>query len=117
MPPGWYDFHFGNWNENLVLTNAFHIDNPTVGIQEVEKSTMNIYPNPCTGKATLALNNNSGESPEVFVTNLEEQLVKRFKAKAFESEITLDLSGQAKGIYFVKIASEKGVSVQKLIIR
>ena len=117
MPPGWYDFHFGNWNENLVLTNAFHIDNPTVGIQEVEKSTMNIYPNPCTGKATLALNSNSCEVFEIFVTNLAGQLVKKLKANVLESEITLDLIGQPKGIYFVKTASEKRVSVQKLIIR
>jgi len=117
MPPGWYDFHFGNQYENLVLTNAFHIDNPTVGIQEVEKSTMNIYPNPCTGKATLALNNNSGESPEIFITNLAGQLVKKINAVAYENEITLDLSGQAKGVYFVKIATEKGVEVRKLVLK
>jgi hypothetical protein len=117
MPPGWYDFHFGNWNENLVLTNAFHIDNPTVGIQEVEKSTMNIYPNPCTGKATLTLNEKSVEASEVLIANVAGQIIKRIKPDLFGDEIPLDLTGQPKGVYFVKIASAKGIAVKKMIIR
>ena len=117
MPPGWYDFHFGNQYENLVLTNAFHIDNPTVGIQEEKQSGFNIYPNPCSGKASLAFNSNSCKVIEIFVNNVAGQLVKKIDAVAFENEITLDLSGQAKGIYFVKIATEKGVEVRKLVLK
>jgi hypothetical protein len=117
MPPGWYDFHFGNAYENLVLTNAFHIDNPTVGIQEVEKSTANIYPNPCMGKATLTLNEKSGGASEILIANVAGQVIKRIKPDLFGNEIPLDLTGQPKGVYFVKIASAKGIVVKKMIIR
>ena len=117
MPPGWYDFHFGNWNENLVLTNAFHIDNPTVGIQEVEKSNMNIYPNPCTGKATLKLDKKAGAATDVLIINVSGQVIKRIKPDLLENEIPLDLTGQPKGVYFVNTATKKGVVVKKLVVR
>ncbi|MEA2043094.1 MAG: T9SS type A sorting domain-containing protein, partial [Bacteroidota bacterium] len=76
---------------------------------------INIYPNPTTGIFTIK-NLKASERPlNVEITNINGQIIKQYSIINNQSEI--DLSGQAKGIYFVKIQTDKTTYTNKIIVQ
>jgi Secretion system C-terminal sorting domain len=63
-----------------------------------------IYPNPTSGKITIS-NNQLGEIKSIAIYNF---------LGAFVTD-KLDLSNQSNGIYFIKLTTENGVFIQKII--
>ena len=85
----------------------------TVGVQEPSPNdfTLNIYPNPGNGIFTLET---SEINSELMISNFLGEKVYHTKIK---SEITkFDLSGVAKGIYFIQLISERKNSITKKIL-
>jgi len=72
-----------------------------------------LYPNPSTGNIQITMNNEQIGST-IQIVNINGEIVKQFKIQ--NSEFKIDLSKQAKGIYFVKLISESGVSTQKVVL-
>ena len=71
---------------------------------------LTIYPNPATGKVTI-----KGENIEMIkIINIYGQVVKQIKVKTDETNI--DLSNQAKGIYFVKVVTNYEIITEKIIL-
>ena len=76
---------------------------------EVDDS-VSVYPNPAVNEVTITADNNI-KSIQIYdaqgrtiLTRLQEDL-----------ETKLELSSYSKGIYFIKITTEKGAQVQKLL--
>jgi len=116
-PPGWYELHYINQYENMVLTHAFYIDNPYIGINELTAPDFKIYPNPTTGKFKLE-NMEKGKHPvELIISNVTGISLKRFILNAAESELVFDIADLPKGIYFVKLTTNKKSITQKLILQ
>jgi len=73
-------------------------------------SVINIYPNPTTGIFTIEGNN----IQSVEITNIRGQLV--FQSKRCNNKSTVDISNQSKGIYFIKVVTDKTTTVEELLL-
>lgn len=73
-------------------------------------SSVKVYPNPTSGKVSISAESmlKSAELYDVQGRLLQTNIINNTTS-------VLDISGRATGIYFVKITSEKGVKVEKLI--
>ncbi len=86
-------------------------ENTSVGIIEnYSDFDISIYPNPTNKKINIEGNN----IDFIELINSKGQLIETIKAKS--NKTLIDLSKQSKGIYFVKVVTEKGVGVKKVIL-
>ena len=80
-------------------------------IGEGELSSLNIYPNPSTGVFNI---DGISNTVEVVVTNTHGQVV---YTNFLGQNTLLDLSSQAKGIYFIELRSENSVKIEKIVLK
>lgn len=101
-----------NSNEgDEIYVTSLAVNELNVGITELENSAGDIYPNPATKNIHLNL---PGKS-EVRIFDI---LGKEIISTESDHEIMiLDISGLEKGIYYVRIASERNVSTRSFIKR
>ncbi len=91
----------------------------TVNINNyISEKDVKVYPNPTTGKITVQAEGIVG----IEVMDMQGEKVKRqiylpigMKSNIKSKTYDIDLSQQAKGIYIVKVTTEKGVAVEKII--
>ena len=98
-----YNFPVETLPENTVFQS---LSNPDIPVD----ATIAIYPNPTNGIVTITCTNTI-KSVQLFDIQgrlLETNLVN-------QSQSTLDISTKSKGVYFLKIASDKGIVVEKLV--
>jgi hypothetical protein len=79
-----------------------------LSIDELDVSTFRVFPNPVLNKLTVTLKNNL-EINKVDIFNSFGQLI------LTTSSNVIDVGGLSKGVYFVKITSNKGPFLQKII--
>ena len=81
-------------------------------------SNLLIYPNPTTGVFTInfAKVSNFGKV-EAEITNISGKVL-HYSSDDFKSsdEYRIDLSNQPKGVYFVKIITENGTAIKKIVL-
>ena len=83
----------------------------TEGIATTESSdALKLYPNPTTGTCTIETGQNTGSTVEI-----KDVLGNTVLASGIRGSATIDLSGQAPGIYFVAVRNEKQYRVLKLL--
>jgi uncharacterized repeat protein (TIGR01451 family) len=89
--------------ENTVFQS---LSNPDV---EVDAS-ISVYPNPTRGNVNISCNNNikSVQLYDIQGRLLQTNLIDK-------NETTIDISNQSNGIYFLKIISDKGMGVKKIV--
>lgn len=88
------------------------------GVNELatNSSSINIYPNPSTGKFTIQLSGIDNKSSIIIYNALGEQV---YTGELNSTRPTIDLSGKPAGIYLYRILSKTGESVKngKMIIQ
>jgi len=85
----------------------------TVGISEAtNKLGLSIYPNPNNGIFTL---NVKAKNVLVEIMNTQGQVV--LTKNNVNTNQQIDLSNNAKGIYFVTVTSNEAVTTQKVIVQ
>lgn len=106
------------WSEsnmtNVDAVASFNTNCPvcTASLNQNENEVkLTIYPNPTTGILHIS---SESELERIEIINAEGRVTNKLSSQG--SLYTVDLSNQAKGIYFVKSISEKTVSVQKVIV-
>ena len=98
---------YSGWSEAYRFTaNAGGI-----GIADVENSLVTLFPNPASSVVTVA-----GLEGESIVTVVDLNGREVFKGHATGS-LTLDVTGYAKGAYFVRVTGESTTAIRKLIVR
>ena len=86
-----------------------------VGLNENEKlNNFNIYPNPSNGIFNVSIGNSS-EINTIEITNVIGQTIYS-KIANNSSNNVIDLSNLNKGIYFISLKSDQGISSSKKII-
>jgi PKD repeat protein len=108
----------------VMVTDSFGICSatsaPFVGIEEAGENGIaySVYPNPGNGIVNLIFQ--SGQTEDVFVEISDVMgrkiYEKQYNAFSGRSESVIDLSGQAKGIYFLSLKNKKGVSTRKVVV-
>lgn len=83
--------------------------NETTGIDEQQSCAFNIYPNPVKDKIKIPLS----EASQIEILNFQGQVIACMNEN--EDHASIDLSGFTKGIYFVRVKTDNGVSVLKFI--
>ena len=76
----------------------------------IEIIKANIYPNPTTGIFTIEGKN----IQSVEITNIRGQTIKQLTIHNLQ--FTIDLSNQAKGVYMIKIVTDKGTIIKKVVL-
>ncbi len=117
----------GTYNVCLTVTTQFGTSPQVckdviiggVGIQETTfASTISLFPNPSNGKVQLTFGNNGTPDMTITVYNvLGETIVPAANYKAGTTNVELNLSGVANGLYMVKIQSANGTAVKPLTIQ
>jgi hypothetical protein len=105
---------------NLVVFSNTPVDSGAmVSINEPAFELANyikLYPNPSDGNMTLEFNGNTDfDGAEVSILGLTGNLYDQFY---WEGETrSMNLSGLSRGVYFVKIQTEKGTEMRKIVIQ
>ncbi|MDQ3046937.1 MAG: T9SS type A sorting domain-containing protein [Bacteroidota bacterium] len=91
----------------------------SVGTESINASTqglINIYPNPGNGSLTIDLTKLNSERANVCIFNCMGQLVSTVDQQNGKT-VSLDISGEQKGIYLIEIRSEENIYREKVIIQ
>ena len=99
--------------DSSTWAGPFDFSTTTVGINETTiKLGLSIYPNPTNGIFTL---NIKAKNVIVEIMNTTGQVI--FIKNNVNTNEQIDLSNNAKGVYFVTITSKETVTTQKVIVR
>jgi Fe2+ transport system protein B len=79
---------------------------------------MTVYPNPASGKVNINYTITHAQPVKIEVTNMTGQKVKEINTSAHDSEITeeINVSDLRPGIYTVRLISQEGEMVRKLVV-
>jgi hypothetical protein len=95
---------------NLGISSAME----TLG----EKIFVSAYPNPSKGKFRLQVNQASNARSEISIVDAKGTLVKRMSLSTTKGmSVEVDLTGNAPGVYFVKMTTGKNTSTTQVVIR
>ena len=84
----------------------------TTGIDvNISVNNINIYPNPTNGLFTVK----GKEIHLAVITNMSGQIIKQLSINA--EQFTLDISEQPIGVYIIKIVTNKGIVVKKVMLK
>jgi len=104
-------------NQNATASNF--LTNINCGVtasvsENISKITLSIYPNPSTGN--FILRQNGTNKIEIEIYNIVGELI--YKTQLGNQQTTIDLSKEAKGIYFVKATDTyKNITYKKIILQ
>ena len=90
----------------MYIDNFYAYDS-TLSIDDLEESTITIYPNPSTGIVNIT---GVEQVDEIRVFTISGQLVKKA-----ENTSSIDLSSEMRGLYMIEIKSDGKTIVNRLI--
>jgi hypothetical protein len=89
-----------------------------LGVNEIAGATLAIYPNPATTALNLDITFETEQAGTLQLTDATGKTVySNAFANAAQINNTIDVSGLAKGLYMLKVATAKGVAVHKVVIQ
>jgi negative regulator of sigma E activity len=99
----------GSATDNLLVVVC-------TGVEDVTGASFSIYPNPSSGIVYLDLSAFSNTNISVEVLNAEGRLVSRSDVLVNEPVHTLNLKEFAQGMYVVKVVTETGPIMRRIVI-
>jgi PKD repeat protein len=85
-------------------------------IDDITESNLLVYPNPATNKIIISNNKYLHQTDKVSIYTISGVLVKSFHFQN-EHQMEIDVSNLMQGIYLVKMQTEIGIEVKKLLIQ
>lgn len=107
-------------NGNSLYIDNIRIVDVTTSIEDESISSLSVYPNPTTSNTTLNFNNVKTQNVAISIVNQVGQVVSTVQSKTMtegNQKIILPTAELAKGVYFVRIATEKGNTIERLIVQ
>ncbi|MFO8066033.1 MAG: T9SS type A sorting domain-containing protein [Bacteroidales bacterium] len=101
--------------EDTDVTAVFEFIN---NIVELTGEDISVYPNPARDLINFSWEN-ADKSVSISIVNSTGQVVKRIENTNTQGSLSeqIDISGWQKGLYFIRIASEKGIITKSFIIQ
>lgn len=89
-----------------------------VGINETSQNkSFSIYPNPSRGLSTIDVTNLHSKNAIIIVNNVLGKEIKKVELKNTETNYLLDLSNCQDGVYFIKVKTDAGDKIQRIVLR
>ncbi len=111
-----YTYVDANNCENFA-TETILVD-PCTGVNDLsDLSGINIYPNPTSGLITMEFEDNTGPLEIKVVNTLNKVVYSETTETMTGKNLKIDLSSQAKGIYFIKLKTDKIEETVKVILQ
>ena len=103
----------GLWGKILKNSTGL-MDNVFATTEFNKENFVKMYPNPATNQITISFKEKQSTPFSIEITDF---VGKKIISKSFENQndTTLPIESFSKGIYFVKISTKKGESIQKII--
>ncbi|MCX6249767.1 MAG: T9SS type A sorting domain-containing protein [Bacteroidetes bacterium] len=113
---------YPSWPCNPITVDSIKVTfSPSVGVPQIlpDRFSISIFPNPAQNNCTLTINNLPDGRTDISITDLSGRQVFSdvIKGRQKSVEKTIDLSSQAKGVYFVYVRSSNGFKVEKLVLK
>jgi hypothetical protein len=97
--------------ENCILTGKLNAS-PPVSVDDTQKESFKIFPNPSEGVFTLELNEDFQQA-DVIVVDVLGKIV--FSGKKLEASTQINLSDYPAGMYFIKLVKDDLCKTEKII--
>lgn len=99
---------------DTAVSNTLRVVDCTVGIADLPQSTIevNVYPNPSKGLFFIAMEPVYSKV-DIEVFNMQGQNV--FTTNTHNAELQIDLSDLSEGLYLMRVSSDRGTAIQKLV--
>lgn len=116
-----YELVGGNWAKYRsasfedFMINANFAAFSGAGISEQEELSVSIYPNPNNGVFTI-VSDQVSENILYTITNLNGEIVLRNETLQ-GSTISIDLSKEGKGMYFVQLSTDKAITTKRIVVQ
>ncbi len=114
----------GTYNVTLIATNGCSSDTTTAsvvvigtGINGNESAALTVSPNPSQGSFMIAFSNESSKEVTIRITDAQGKLV--YHENVSNTSMirrAVDLSSEAKGVYFLQVTDAQNVITKQLVI-
>jgi len=104
------------YGNNLFLDNI-NIFQSSASIEEQVAGQFTVYPNPTAGDFTVELANANSNDVVVSVVDMKGQVVSSELITNGQTKVEVKTSSLAAGVYTVRVNSDAGVSVEKVVIK
>ena len=101
------DTLFSGWSETITFQTASH----GTGIDAIDAIGVRLFPNPASSVVTIEV----AEPAEVSMVDISGRTVGSWTTDG--SALKVALGQMAKGTYFVRVVSEGGIAVRKLVVK
>ena len=95
-------------------TGAYSYLLTETGVSEKEQTVIKLYPNPSSGIIYISVPANQKKS--IIINNVSGELIYHSE-NYFQSNLTIDLSLQPKGLYFLNLRTEKEMIRRKIVVQ
>jgi hypothetical protein len=83
-------------------------------LMEEQTTPLAIYPNPCEGQFTVEYKTRAPTKTDIEIYNINSERV--YTGSTDENLTSINLTGLAKGLYFVRMSNEKWVKTGKVMV-
>jgi hypothetical protein len=106
---------YGECDDNQTCS----LVNITVGVDELGKNAIDIYPNPASDLLTIEASAVDGNVLSIEISNISGQVVMNKALNDFNgyAKVQLDISDLTKGVYFVKIFNSEVTTTKRLVVQ
>lgn len=105
-----------NAGDIVRLSSLAVVENVSTGVEEnvVTASDINVYPNPVADQMSIVCDKLSGKA-DISIFDITGKLVKTVREHELSENQTIDIADMPRGIYVLKISTEKGEVVKKIV--
>jgi hypothetical protein len=92
----------------------------TVGTKDLKSfENINIYPNPCDGQLTINFSMADAQNVKIDLVSLQGSVIYTENIDSFKGTYnkTIDLTNVSKGVYMLRMTSDKGICNKKIILQ
>ncbi len=100
----YFDYNFP------ITTNEATTTFATLGVNQIENKSVAVFPNPVNDILTIT---SKGNLTSIQLLDVQGRILTTYLEN--EEKATINLSDKASGVYFVKIFTEKGVKLEKIV--
>jgi hypothetical protein len=107
--------NFAGMRSAILTTDGQVYDNGTVtGMNDLQAGTeLTVFPNPSNGE--FRINYPSGDHVNITVANVIGEII--YETRSSENSSTINLNGQAQGVYYVTVTCHDKQLVKKIILK